>query len=231
MKRSFLMGLGLVCSLSFTSQSLASDAVAVLSQPVANTTDAVENLKQKLEMIDSFSADFVQLTQDGLGNTLQEIKGFMQLAKPGKLRWKTVGIYEQLVVSDGQSLWIYDEDLEQVSIKDMDNRLSETPALLLSGNVSTIGDNFIITQAPSDHSIMFILQPKDSGQLFDSLELSFNKLDPQQPLTQMIIRDASGQVTDISFTHIITNPTLSDDIFSFDIPDGIDVVDGRQGSY
>jgi outer membrane lipoprotein carrier protein len=230
-KRTLLAGLGLVCSLSFAGQSLASDAVQVFSQPVATTTDAVMNLKQQLGRIDSFSANFVQLTQDGLGNTLQEIKGFMQVAKPGKLRWKTEGIYEQLVVSDGQSLWIYDEDLEQVSIKDMNNRLSETPALLLSGNVSAIGDDFIITQVPSDHSIMFILQPKDSSQLFDSLELDFNKLDPQQPLTQMIIRDASGQVTDISFTNVINNPTLSDDIFSFDIPAGIDVIDGRQGRY
>jgi outer membrane lipoprotein carrier protein len=230
-KRTLLIGLGLVCSLSFASQSLASNAVQVFSQPVATTTDAVKNLKRKLGKINSFSANFVQLTQDGLGNTLQEIKGFMQVAKPGKLRWKTEGIYEQLVVSDGQSLWIYDEDLEQVSIKDMDNRLAETPALLLSGNVSAMGEDFIITQAPSDHSILFILQPKDTGQLFDSLELSFNKLDPQQPLTQMIIRDASGQVTDISFTNIITNPTLKDDIFSFDIPAGIDVIDGRQGRY
>jgi outer membrane lipoprotein carrier protein len=230
-KRTLLVGLSLVCSLSFAGQSLASDAVQVFSQPVATTTDAVKNLKQKLGKINSFSANFVQLTQDGLGNTLQEIKGFMQVAKPGKLRWKTEGIYEQLVVSNGQSLWIYDEDLEQVSIKDMDNRLSETPALLLSGNVSAMGDDFIITQAPSDQSILFILQPKDNGQLFDSLELNFNKLDPQQPLTQMIIRDASGQVTDISFTNIVTNPILSDDIFSFDIPAGIDVIDGRQGRY
>jgi outer membrane lipoprotein carrier protein len=216
-KRTLLVGLGLVFSLTFTGQSLASDGV--------------KNLKQQLGRIDSFSANFVQLTQDGLGNTLQEINGFMQVAKPGKLRWKTEGIYEQLVVSDGQSLWIYDEDLEQVSIKDMDNRLSETPALLLSGNVSAMGDDFIITQTLSNHSILFILQPKDSSQLFDSLELNFNKLDPQQPLTQMIIRDASGQVTDISFTHIITNPTLNDDLFSFDIPAGIDVIDGRQGRY
>jgi outer membrane lipoprotein carrier protein len=221
----------LAFSLSFSALTIASDAVEVFSQPVANTTHAVENLQHQLGLINSFSANFVQLTQDGLGNTLQRVEGFMQVVKPGKLRWQTEGIYEQLVISDGKSLWIYDADLEQVSIKDMDNRLSETPALLLGGDVSAIGDDFIITQIPSDNSIRFILQPKDTTQLFDSLELDFNKLDQQQSLTQMIIRDASGQVTDISFNNVTNNPKLKSKVFSFDIPAGIDVIDGRQGKY
>ncbi len=227
MKRTLILAF----SLSFSALTIASDAVEVFSQPVANTTHAVENLQHQLGLINSFSANFVQLTQDGLGNTLQRVEGFMQVAKPGKLRWQTEGIYEQLVISDGKSLWIYDADLEQVSIKDMDNRLSETPALLLGGDVSAIGDDFIITQIPSDNSIRFILQPKDTTQLFDSLELDFNKLDQQQSLTQMIIRDASGQVTDISFNNVTNNPKLNSKIFSFDIPAGIDVIDGRQGKY
>ncbi|MFQ3170579.1 MAG: outer membrane lipoprotein carrier protein [Oleispira sp.] len=231
MKRIFILGFSLAFSLTLAGQSLANESVQVFSQPVATTTNAIKNLKQQLGLINSFSANFVQLTQDGLGNTLQRIEGFMQVAKPGKLRWKTEGIYEQLVISDGQSLWIYDADLEQVSIRDMANRLAETPALLLSGDVSEIGDNFIITQAPSDHSLTFILQPKDSSQLFDALELNFDKLNQQQLLTQMIIRDASGQVTDINFSNVIKNPKLNDDIFSFDIPEDIDVIDGRQGSY
>jgi len=231
-----IVTLGLAISLAFTGLSFASlaaasDSIEVIRQPVANTAHAVKNLQQQLEKIHSFSARFIQLTQDGLGNTLQKVEGFMQVEKPGKLRWKTEGIYEQLVISDGKSLWIYDADLEQVSIKDMDNRLSETPALLLGGDVSAIDDDFIITQAPSDNALVFILQPKDSTQLFDSLELSFNKLDKQQPLTQMIIRDASGQVTDISFDDVLNNPQLNKDIFTFAIPKGIDVIDGRQGSY
>jgi outer membrane lipoprotein carrier protein len=230
-KRIFILGFSLAFSLLLAGHSLANEPVQVSGQPVATTTNAIKNLKQQLGLINSFSANFVQLTQDGLGKTLQRIEGFMQVAKPGKLRWKTEGIYEQLVISDGQSLWIYDADLEQVSIRDMANRLAETPALLLSGDVSTIGDNFIITQAPSGHSLTFILQPKDSSQLFDALELNFDKLNQQHLLTQMIIRDASGQVTDINFSNVIKNPKLNDDIFIFDIPEDIDVIDGRQGSY
>lgn len=231
MKRNFIIGTGIVLVMVCTGQSWANDAIHVFSQPVVNTTHAVQNLKQQLSAINSFSAKFVQLTQDGLGNTLQRVEGFMQVAKPGKLRWKTEGIYEQLVISDGQSLWIYDEDLEQVSIKDMDNRLSETPALLLGGDVSAIEDDFIITETATDNETQFILRPKDTSQLFDSLELGFNKLDEQKSLTQMIIRDASGQVTHISFTDVLNNPNLTRNIFDFKIPEGVDVVDGRQGNY
>lgn len=203
-------------------------AVQVGTHAVANTQFAVAELQKKLAAIKSFSAHFTQTTQDSLGNTLQTVKGFMQVAKPGKLRWKTEGIYEQLVVSDGKSLWIYDADLEQVSIKNLDNRLAETPALLLGGDISAIDDDFIISKAPSDNQLLYILQPKDTGQLFDSLELSFNNLAKDKPLSEMIIRDASGQITRITFTGVETNPKFNEEIFRFTPPKGIDVIDGRQ---
>lgn len=227
----FALGLSALLSFSGFSVADSSQVIQINTHPVANTQHAVEGLKDKLGGIQSFSASFVQLTQDHLGNTLQSVSGFMQVAKPGKLHWKTEGIYEQLVISDGRSLWIYDADLEQVSIKNMDNRLSETPALLLGGDVSAIDDDFIISQIPSDSSLLYVLQPKDTSQLFDALELRFNTLAKEQPLTEMVIRDASGQVTRIQFTDVELNPEFSDDIFVFNIPKGIDVIDGRHGSY
>jgi outer membrane lipoprotein carrier protein len=234
-KKKYALGFALSLSafLSFSGYALADTAPAfqVTTQPVANTQQAVEGLQKKLGEIQSFSANFLQLTQDNLGNNLQSVSGFMQVAKPGKLHWQTEGIYEQLVVSDGKSLWIYDADLEQVSIKNMDNRLSETPALLLGGDVSAIDDDFIISKIPSDNSVLYVLQPKDTSQLFDALELRFNTLDKSQPLTEMVIRDASGQITRIQFTQVKNNPELSDDLFEFEIPAGIDVIDGRHGSY
>lgn len=223
-------------ALSFSLTGLASasepskptDEVTTISQQaVATTTNAVKNLQHHLARINTFSANFTQSTQDDAGNTLQRVEGFMQVAKPGKLRWKTEGIYEQLVVSDGASLWIYDADLEQVSIKNMSNKLADTPALLLGGDVSAIDNDFIITQASSQTQALFILQPKDSSQLFDSLELSFNTLDDSVPLTYMIIRDASGQITDIRFSNIKMNPVFKASTFTFKAPKGTDIIDGR----
>lgn len=206
-------------------------AIQVKSHAVANTRQAVEELQERLGLIQSFSSRFVQLTQDNLGNTLQSVEGYLQVAKPGKLRWKTEGIYEQLVVSDGASIWIYDADLEQVSIKDMDNRLSETPALLLGGDVSAIDDDFIISKITSDSSVLYVLQPKDTRQLFDALELRFNTTGKKELLTEMVIRDASGQITQINFTNVEYNPEFNKALFEFKIPDGVDVIDGRHGAY
>lgn len=225
--RQILVGLSLLCALPVW----AEEAVVIRSQPVLNTQDAIKDLQQLLIQVKSFSADFVQETRSGLDEVLQSIKGQMNVEKPGKLRWQTEGVYEQLVVSDGKSIWIYDEDLEQVSIKNMNNRLAETPALLLGGDVDVIDNDFIVSQKHSESQLVFILQPKDTSQLFDSLELRFNKLAKQQVLQQMVIRDASGQLTDIRFTNAANNPSLKADLFTFEIPKGIDVIDGRQGSF
>ena len=233
-----LIFLGLVLNmLNFSGVSAADDeyntkaVVQVTTHEVASTQHALAGLQKKLGSIKSFSANFIQVTQDNMGNTLQRVEGFMQVAKPGKLRWKTEGIYEQLVVSDGTSLWIYDADLEQVSIKNMGNRLSETPALLLGGDINAIDNDFIISQIHRDTQLLYVLRPKDTSQLFDSLELSFNTLHEDQALTEMVIRDASGQVTLISFNNVSDNPKLDNKLFTFDIPKGVDVIDGRHGDY
>lgn len=225
--RQILISLSLCCSIP----AVAEEVVAISVQPVINTQHAIKDLQRILGEIRSFSANFVQETHNGLGEVLQSIKGRMEVAKPGKLRWQTEGVYEQLVVSDGQSLWIYDADLEQVSIRNMDNKLAETPALLLGGDISAIDDDFIISQKHSESQLIFVLQPKDTTQLFDSLELTFNKFAQQQVLQEMIIRDASGQITEIRFTDVLNNPELKAEIFTFDIPAGIDIIDGRQGSF
>jgi outer membrane lipoprotein carrier protein len=225
--RQILISLSLLCA----APAFAEEAIAISVQPVINTQDAIKDLQYLLGKVKSFSSRFVQEAHNGQGEVLQSMKGRMDVAKPGKLRWETEGVYEQLVISDGKSLWVYDQDLEQVSIKDMDNRLAETPALLLGGDISAIETDFIVSQQYSDSQMVFLLQPKDTTQLFDSLEISFNKHSEQQELQQMIIRDASGQVTEIRFSDATNNPKLSDDIFTFAIPKGVDVIDGRQGAY
>lgn len=210
------------------------DNSEIQAHQVVNTAKATEELQNILRVIKQFSAGFVQATHDNVGNILQSVEGFMQVAKPGKLRWKTEGIYEQLVISDGKSIWIYDEDLEQVSIKNMDNRLSQTPALLLGGDASAIDQDFIISRVDSENnekSTLFILKPKDTSQLFDSLEVRFNKSSSVSVLTDMVIRDASGQITSIQFYNVQNNPDLKDDLFIFEPPAGVDVIDGRHGAY
>ena len=106
--------------------------------------ESVKRLGQLLGS-DTITARFSQLTLDGSGTQLQETAGEMSVKRPGLFYWHTDAPQEQLMVSDGQKVSLWDPDLEQVTIKKLDQRLTQTPALLLSGDVSKISDSFDIT--------------------------------------------------------------------------------------
>lgn len=105
----------------------------------------VARLTQLLEKSQTLSARFSQLTLDGSGTQLQETTGQMSLQRPGLFYWHTDAPQEQLMVSDGKKVSLWDPDLEQVTIKTLDQRLTQTPALLLSGDVSKISQSFDIS--------------------------------------------------------------------------------------
>ena len=189
----------------------------------ADNNQALDSFLGKLKQLQNMQADFVQVMRDGKKRELQRLSGKIMIEKPGKLYWQTNPPYEQLVVSDGTSVWIYDMDLEQVSIRDMEQRIQETPALLLSGDTSEISKNFTLELNQSEAISRYSLIPKDSSQLFDKLD--FQYFDDQ--LESMSIYDAAGQVTDIIFENSIVNEQIDPKTFQFGIPEGVDVIDGR----
>ena len=112
--------------------------LALLWTSVAFAAAPSENLNRLLSGFEGFSADFEQLVLDSSGTRLQQSHGQVQLQRPGRFRWRTDEPFPQLLVSDGEQLWLYDEDLEQVTQQKVDQQLSNTPALLLSGDVSAL---------------------------------------------------------------------------------------------
>ena len=144
--------------LAFTSLSAHADA------------ESVKRLGQLLGS-DTITARFSQLTLDGSGTQLQETAGEMSVKRPGLFYWHTDAPQEQLMVSDGQKVSLWDPDLEQVTIKKLDQRLTQTPALLLSGDVSKISESFDITSKQAGDVMDFTLKPKTKDTLFDSLRL------------------------------------------------------------
>lgn len=142
--------------------------VLLLGASAYSSAESLFKLQQLLESMQSFKAGFTQQTLDNFGQAKQAIKGQMLVKKPGFLRWQTEGDYVQLVIADGSSIWIYDEDLENVTIKPMGKEMSETPALLLSGNVESIAKDFEVSLQGNEYT----LTPKDSSQLFDRLILA-----------------------------------------------------------
>lgn len=197
--------------------------VALLLPLLARADDALGSFLQRLDRLQNLESEFTQTTRDTAGKTLQQMSGTLAVAKPGKMRWSTRPPFEQLVVSDGDLVWIYDMDLEQVTIRSMDQRVQETPALLLSGNSAEVGRNFTVTAQVSGRVTRYQLMPKDRSQLFEKLEFQYSG----EQLETMRIFDAAGQVTDIFFTRMQTNRTLDPYTFVFDVPEGVDVIDGR----
>lgn len=187
---------------------------------LADETVAVQKLTQLLNQAQTITARFSQLTLDGGGTQLQETAGQLALKRPGLFRWHTDEPMEQLLVSNGEKVWLYDPDLEQVTIQTLDQRLTHTPALLLSGDVSKISENFEISHKEGGNVIDFILKPKSKDSLFDSLRLSFR----DSVLNDMQLIDSIGQRTNILFLNVKMNEPLDDKQFSFDIPAGADVI-------
>ncbi|MDX1300495.1 MAG: outer membrane lipoprotein chaperone LolA [Pseudomonas sp.] len=187
---------------------------------VADDEVAVQRLTELLNQAQTITARFSQLTLDGSGTQLQEAAGQLVLKRPGLFRWHTDAPMEQLLVSNGEKVWLYDPDLQQVTIQTLDQRLTHTPALLLSGDVSKIRENFDISHKEGGNVVDFILKPKSKDTLFDSLRLSFRN----SVLNDMQLIDSIGQRTNILFLSVKMNEPQDDAQFTFEIPAGVDVI-------
>ncbi len=199
---------------------------AAVLLPVAHAEDseqqrAANKLSELLSQTQTISGTFSQLTLDSTGTQLQEASGQMVLQRPGLFRWHTDPPLEQLLVSNGEKVWLYDPDLLQVTVQKMDQRLTHTPALLLSGDVSQISENFTITYKEGGPVIDFILTPTAKDTLFDTLRLSFRN----GVINDMQLLDAVGQRTNILFMGVKINEDIAASEFVFEAPAGVDVIE------
>ncbi|MFT5721453.1 MAG: outer membrane lipoprotein carrier protein [Motiliproteus sp.] len=192
----------------------------LLSSSLHAADTPAQNLSLLLNKINSLSATFEQLVLDGSGRRLQQVYGEMVLARPGKFRWRTEEPFPQLLVSNGQTLWLYDQDLEQVTRRPVDHRLSSTPALLLSGNLDDLENTFRVQGPVEGDSGVFRLLPKNEEALFVVLRIGFAAGVP----TEMQLEDNLGQKTGINFSDILLNPEVDDSQFEFQVPAGIDLI-------
>jgi outer membrane lipoprotein carrier protein len=195
-------------------------ALAMASFSAVADDQAVKSLMQLLEKSQTLTGRFSQLTLDGSGTQLQETSGEMALQRPGLFNWHTDAPQEQLMVSDGKKVSLWDPDLEQVTVKTLDQRLTQTPALLLSGDVSKISQSFDITAKEAGDVMDFVLKPKTKDTLFDSLRLSFRR----GLINDMQLIDSVGQRTNILFMGVKANEPVPASKFTFVIPKGADVI-------
>lgn len=201
--------------------NLAAAALGLtFAAPAAWANDAAERLTERLEPLESYQATFEQKILDGSGERLQSATGEMWLSRPGMLRWEVEAPYSQIVVSDGSDVYLYDPDLEQVTVQPMDERVTHTPALLLSGNIGDLTESYDVVYDQENGEDVFTLIPSSADTLFEELSMVFDN----DTLTQLWMMDSTGQRTLITFSDITQNGSIDRSLFNFDIPEGTDVI-------
>ena len=164
--------------------------------------------------------DFSQVVSDRKGKALREASGTFSLSRPGKFRWAYVKPYAQLLVGNGQKVWIYDSDLNQVTIRPMDQTLSLTPAALLSGS-QDFEKVFTIEEQPAADGLRWLVaKPRAAETGLESARIAFSN----GALRQLEFVDSFGQKTVITVSKFEKNPALPADNFTFVPPKGADVV-------
>ncbi|MAR92803.1 MAG: outer membrane lipoprotein chaperone LolA [Pseudomonadota bacterium] len=183
---------------------------------------AAPKLTDFLGGIQSMEAEFEQWVMDAKQNALQNVTGTLWIQRPGQFRWDTNDPFPQQIVSDGKELRIYDPDLEQATIKKLDQQVGNTPALLLSGDPSKISERFNVSAYHFDKTgeWRFDLRPKDEETMFALLRVHFY----EKRLRDMYLEDNLGQTTRIEFKPVQVNQPIPDSRFELELPEGVDVI-------
>ena len=181
----------------------------------------LDELQRFFSEIRSYSASFEQKVLDENLRLLEASSGEFSIERPGKFRWNYTSPSEQLIISDGKQVWIYDVELEQITHRQSSAAVSQTPAMLLSGE-GNLQDNFILEDAGQHdnlHWVRMIPKSRDAG--FTDVYIAFS--DGKLQLLEMI--DNFGQTTRMKFNNIKENIDIPDEIFTFIPPPGVDVIE------
>jgi len=203
--------------------ALVSCLCAFFLQPAfASAGSGTQALQRFFTDVKTLKADFIQTVQSEDFRKSETSSGKLMMLRPGHFRWDYEKPYLQKIIADGQKLWIFDIDLDQVIVKSLKNAVGNTPAVLLSGSAE-LSDQFKIKDVKNDDAAKNLdwveLLPKDEEAGFQSLRLGF-----ANDLQLMILRDAFGQETRIQFSRLERNPNIDPNAFSFVPPPGVDVL-------
>lgn len=193
--------------------------IAVALPASASQQQAIDELAQRLNQMQSLSAQFMQTTR-GQQTREQTLSGELSAQKPGKFRWLVKQPYQQTIVSDGRHVHIYDPDLEQLIIKPLGSSFGETPALLFSGNSQELNKQFTASKSLQNGITTYVLKPRSKDALFSRLTVAFNGQLP----TSLILHDASGTQTEVKFIQAKYNAALPPSQFNFVAPSGTDII-------
>lgn len=191
---------------------LLSAASTVRAEPVAE-------LQTLLGKLRSLQGEFTQTVISRSGKK-QLSSGNFAIQRPGKFRWQYRKPYEQLIVGDGREVWLYDPDLNQVTVKTLDKALDASPAALLAGD-NQLDKRYRLKALPEREGLSWVeAAPRQSDSNFNRIRLGFVK----QELRAMELEDSFGQTTRVAFRSVISNGKTEASQFRFTPPKGADVI-------
>jgi outer membrane lipoprotein carrier protein len=198
-------------------------AAGMLVCVCAQAAGSIEKLQAFIKETQSARASFTQKVLDQSGKTTQSASGRLAFSRPGKFRWEYEKPYEQQIVGDGHKLWVYDKDLNQVTVKKLEGSLGSSPAALLAGSNEIEEYYNLNARGPKGGLDWLEAFPKSDDTMFQKVRMGFRG----NTLDTMELYDHLGQVTVIRFSKIERNPKLPADIFNFTPPKGADVIEDQ----
>lgn len=179
-----------------------------------------QRLEQFYQKVHTLRADFTQQVYNSRSELVQQSSGRVLIQQPGHFRWDYAAPIHQQIVADGKTLWLYDADLDQVTVRPLKQLNESTPALLLS-NQTPLENTFQISELGKKDGMWWVeLRPRGGAGTFKQVRLG---LDEQGPRV-MEVTDSFDQQTRLRFDHLVVNPSVDPQVFEFKPPPGVDVI-------
>jgi len=185
-----------------------------------NSGPARIELERFTSGLERFHSEFTQAVRSQDGRVQDQTQGEVWLQSPDKLRWVYTGEFPETIVADGNNIWIYDESLQQVTVKPQSDQASDSPLMILA-DVSRIDEQFYVTELGDfDDMLLLELKSQDEEAEFERILLGLDS----SGIRMMAMEDAFGQRTEIHFQNSLRNSPVDAQLFEFTPPEGADVV-------
>lgn len=183
------------------------------------SADEKAELKSLIKQLNTFEANFSQRVVDADGKEIMQGKGKVHLSHPSLIRWHAIEPDENLLVSDGKTLWVYNIDLEQVTATPAKQAIDSTPFALLASSDDALWSNYKVSKTAE----AYVIAPVEQTGQVKQLSLYFK----DKQFSQLVIEDLSKQRSEFTFSKSASNQKLDGKLFTFTLPEGVELDDQR----
>ncbi len=195
--------------------------VVLIAMPSMAAEQSAPQLDRFLATVQTFEAGFRQRVVVPGGEVTEDSTGTVVMQRPGRFRWNYSAPFKRVIVADGEKLWLYEADLDQVTVRRLTSGLGDTPAALLTGKESVLARFKVERSWVADGLDWARLTPRSPETDFATVSLGFDG----NKLRRILLDDRLGQQTRIDFSDVKVNRSLPADTFHFTPPAGADVID------